>query len=123
MTVADPILTELLESRKLNRYVDVLNRTLRREEAERRRFEASLREDVRAEFINGKVVIQTPARDRHTTAVRRIGTLLDTYVRVNNLGAVRSEQAVTCCSENEPPSRSGRGAAHTFILSGRGAAS
>jgi hypothetical protein len=77
----EAILEPLLRSPMLKLYVDELTDTLRREQAERERFRASLDEDVRAEFINGEVVTHMPARDAHTSTAGNIGRLAHTYVR------------------------------------------
>ena len=101
MTAAEAALEEVRQSPKLKAYVDSLSHTLRSEEAERRRFRATLSEGVRAEFINGQVVVQMSARLSHTQAVRNIGTLLDTYTRLRKLGLVQTEQALVPFPRND----------------------
>jgi Uma2 family endonuclease len=81
--------------------VDELNETLRREAEARERFRASLDEDVRAEFINGEVVTDMVAKDRHMTATRNIGRLADVYASTRQLGIVRTEQALTGFTRND----------------------
>ena len=97
----EAILEPLLRSTKFLRYVDELNEMRRREAAERARFRDSLYEDIRAEFINGEVVTQVPARAHHTTTVRNIGRLLDVFAQTRNAGAVRTEQALTEFTRND----------------------
>lgn len=60
-----------------------------------------MNEDVRAEFINGKVVRHLAARDRHTVVTGNVGDVLDKYVRLGKLGKVRREQALTAFSRND----------------------
>jgi Uma2 family endonuclease len=101
MIVADAALEEVRQSPKLKAYVDSLRETLRREEEERRRFRASLRDGVRAEFINGRVVIQMSSRLSHTQAVRNIGSLLHAHVHTRRLGLVLTEQALVPFPRND----------------------
>jgi len=101
MTAIDAVLEEIRESPNLPSYVNELTVTLRREEKARRRFRESLDEDVRAEFINGRVRPQMPARHLHTTCVRRVSTLMDTHVQARKLGVVLSEQALTAFPRND----------------------
>lgn len=97
----EAILEPLVRSPKLRLYVDELNETLRREAEARERFRASLDEDVRAEFINGEVVTHMVAKDRHMTATRNIGRLADVYASTQQLGVVRTEQALTGFTRND----------------------
>jgi Uma2 family endonuclease len=59
-----------------------------------------LDEDKKAEFINGEVVVHSPALDRHTAAVINLTTLLDVYVSSRDLGIVRSEKALVELTRN-----------------------
>lgn len=97
----EAILEQLVRSPKLRLYVDELTETLRVEQAARQRFRETLDEDVRAEFINGEVVEHMTARDSHSTTIRNIVRLLDTFVTLNRLGAVRQEQALTEFTRND----------------------
>ena len=97
----EAILEPLLRSPQLPRYLDELNELRAREAEARQRFRESLDEDVRAEFINGEVVIQMTARDEHTTTIRNLGRLLDIFVQIRQLGAVRTEQALTDFVRND----------------------
>jgi Uma2 family endonuclease len=101
MTVIQAILQEIRESPDFAEYVEAMSDTLRREQAARRRFRASAKEDVRAEFINGRVVRHLPARLKHSTIVRHVGTLLDTSVRLKRLGAVHTEQSLCEFKRND----------------------
>lgn len=95
------ILEPLLRSPRFPRYVEELTATLRDEEAARSRFRASLRDDVRAEFINGEVVTHMSTRQLHTDTVRRLLMLLSAYVQVNRLGLVNAEHSLTAFTRND----------------------
>jgi Uma2 family endonuclease len=93
--------SQLLGYPNIRQVCEDLGEKLRDEEKARRRFRASLSEDVRAEFINGKVVRHLAARDRHTVVTAYVSDTLDRYVRLGGLGKVRREQALTAFSRND----------------------
>lgn len=95
------ILEPLLRSPGLPRYVEQLTQTLRDEEAARRRFRATLRDDVRAEFINGEVITHVSTRQIHADIVRRLLMLMSAYVQVKRLGIVNAEQSLSVFTRND----------------------
>lgn len=95
------ILETLLQSPKLGLYVRQMQEALREEEVRRRSFYEQVAEDDKAEFINGTVVFQSPAKFRHTLVVQRTTILLDTHVTQRRLGAVGSEKCLVTLSRND----------------------
>ncbi|MCK8493849.1 Uma2 family endonuclease [Spirosoma sp. RP8] len=72
------------------------------DEAQRRRaFREWLRDDVKAEFINGEVVMHSPVKRRHLDATQNLTTLLRVYVHLHDLGAVDSEKALVGLTRND----------------------
>lgn len=71
-------------------------------EAERRRaFREWLRDDVKAEFINGEVIMHSPVKRRHLDATQNLMTLLRVFVHLHDLGAVDSEKALVGLTRND----------------------
>jgi Uma2 family endonuclease len=101
MVGMEAILEPLVRSPKFISYVDELNGFLRREAEARQRFRESLNEDVRAEFINGEVIVHMTARHARNITVRHICRLLDTFVESRRLGLVLQEQALTSFQRND----------------------
>jgi Uma2 family endonuclease len=99
--VMDAILEPLLRSPKLFQFLDELIEFYREEAANRRHFRASLDEDIRAEFINGEVLEQPPATNKHCVVVSNVGTLADIFIQLRQLGLVRTEQALTKFPRND----------------------
>jgi hypothetical protein len=97
----EAILEPLVRSPKFPRYLDELNELRRREDLARQQFRDLLHEDVRAEFINGEVVVQMTARDKHTTTLRNIGRVADVFAESLGPGKVRTEQALTGFPRND----------------------
>lgn len=72
------------------------------DEAQRRRsFREWLRDDIKAEFINGEVIMHSPVKRRHLDATQNLTTLLRVYVHVNDLGTVDSEKALIGLTRND----------------------
>lgn len=95
------VLEPLLQSPELPEFVDELTRTLERERERREAFYDELTEDVRAEFINGRVLTHSPSRDKHTLTVQQLVRLLSTFVEVERLGLVRSERTLCVFPRND----------------------
>lgn len=74
---------------------------LEEEKEERQRFRNWLRDDVKAEFINGKIVMHSPVKRGHLKVTERLFPLISTYVRKNNLGDVSSEKALIALTRND----------------------
>ncbi|WP_254448571.1 Uma2 family endonuclease [Spirosoma rhododendri] len=94
-------LEQLMEIPNLPQLIEQAQRALREESRKRNEFYAWLKEDVKAEFINGHVVMQSPVKERHWTAVGNIHSLLRAYVIKNKLGRVASEKALITLKRND----------------------
>jgi len=71
-------------------------------EAERRRaFREWLCDDVKAEFINGEVIMHSPLKRRHLDATKYLGNLLLNFVMRHDLGVVDSEKALVGLTRND----------------------
>ncbi|MBM3841224.1 MAG: Uma2 family endonuclease [Verrucomicrobia bacterium] len=98
-------MTELVEalvkSPRLPGYVEELQQLLAKENAQRERFYEELTEDIKAEFINGEVIVQSPAKYEHTNAVKLLLTLLHAHVERHQLGFVAAEKVLVCLPRND----------------------
>jgi Uma2 family endonuclease len=97
----DPAVETLARSPKLPRLVDELQGLLREEAERRERFYRELREDQKAEFINGEVVVQSPAKVKHLNATKHLLTIISSYVNKHGLGTVFCEKALVCLTRND----------------------
>lgn len=97
----DTVLTPLLQSPKLPDYVRELTNYLKAEEEKRKSFYRDLRDDEKAEFINGEVVHHSPAKLKHTLIVERLGNILSTFARKKKLGVVLREKALVRLTRND----------------------
>jgi Uma2 family endonuclease len=97
----DTVLEKLVESPKLNLFYAQLHRIVDEEHVRREQFYATLREDEKSEFINGKVSVQSPVKLRHNLASKYLLVLLDAYVRRHGLGLVGHEKILVALTRND----------------------
>ncbi len=85
-------LEPLRHSPRLPDIVEALKAQLSDEALQRRKFYQDMGDDQKMEFIDGEVVLHSPARNRHLLAKAHLVKLLNTYVPLHQLGAVRDEK-------------------------------
>lgn len=92
---------QLLHSPQLPRVVEEFQSVLADEREKRQRFYDEMSEEQKVEFINGEVVVQSPAKLRHTVVTKNILSLLDTYVQQHQLGFVGHEKMLITLTRND----------------------
>jgi Uma2 family endonuclease len=92
---------ELLASPKLALYHGAFERRLEQERADRERFYEETDASTKAEFINGEVVMSSPARVHHLDVQRRLTNLMSTYAMLHQLGKVVGEKALVSLTRND----------------------
>ena len=99
MSIVD--LTPILNSPRLPDIVAELNRHLRAEGEVRHRFYNEMSEEQKVEFIEGNVVLHSPAINRHMAAQFMLAKLLDTHTELHRLGLVRYEKCLCVFPRND----------------------
>lgn len=94
-------INDLLEAPDTLLVIERAQAILADESARRQAFRKWLCDDVKAEFINGEVIMHSPVKRRHLDARQNLLTLLRVYVHKNNLGAVDSEKALIGLTRND----------------------
>jgi Uma2 family endonuclease len=97
----ETVIEPLLRSPCLPEIVTALQARIQEEAARRQRFYEEMADDQKAEFIEGQVVLHSPAKNKHLSARQHLEKLLDTYVHVHRLGVVRSEKALCVFPRND----------------------
>jgi Uma2 family endonuclease len=82
-------------------YTWQINEAAELEKARRQRFVDELREDQKAEFIDGEVIVQPPARYAHVLVSDNLSTLMRTFASVNKLGVVTHEKILVSLTRND----------------------
>lgn len=96
-----PLLDALLDAPELPELIEQAQRAFAREQKLRQKFYADITPEHKWEFIQGEVIMHSPALNRYLTASQRTYDLLSAFVRVHQLGLVRHEKAMTSFPRND----------------------
>lgn len=99
--MSDAILESMLQSPMLPELIEQAQRAFAREQKLRRKFYADITPEHKWEFILGEVIMHSPEQNRHLAASQRIYGVLSGFTRVQRLGLVRHEKAMTCFPRND----------------------
>lgn len=81
--------------------VERLNASVREEHARRLSFYEWIDEHTKAEFVNGQVVIHSPAKKKHLTVTKLLSRLISFYCDYKNLGETFHEKAMIALTRND----------------------
>ena len=95
------LLTALLNSPMLPELLQEGHAAFLREQKLRAKFYADITPERKWEFIQGEVIMHSPALNRHLNATKHLMSLMDNYVRIHQLGLVHTEKAMTCFPRND----------------------
>lgn len=102
MTAAVQALIEpILHSPLLPDIAETLTARMREEAVRRRRFYEEMTDDQKVEFIEGEVVLHSPARNSHLIVRKHIEQLMDAFVRIHVLGVVHGEKCLCVFPRND----------------------
>jgi len=93
--------SELKEAPELALYQEQIRAILEEERSRREKFLDELSPEIKAEFINGEVIVQSPATFKHSLVRKHLVKLLDTFVSLRRLGVVLDEKALICLTRND----------------------
>jgi Uma2 family endonuclease len=96
-----PLLAAILDRPEAPHLVARLQSELEDERRRRQQFYADIDDDVKAEFINGEVLIHSPVKKEHTDAVGALYKVLDVFVRLAKIGYVGYEKVMTALTRND----------------------
>lgn len=95
------IVDQILNSPTAIKDIEEARELLEAEQRMRAKFREDITEEHKWEFINGQVIMHSPAKNRHLIATNLLMKLVDTYVALNQLGQVRTEKALCGFSRND----------------------
>ena len=101
LNMNDSLLEPLLQSPSLPEHVEQLARVLAEEQERRRKFYEEITEDRKWEFVNGQVIMHSPASGRHNQAITLLSRLLSSWCGVRRLGLVSIEKALCQFPRND----------------------
>lgn len=94
-------LAEILRSPEMPSLVDRLQRHRAEEQARRDRFYEEITPEMKAEFINGEVILHFLATRAHVQISGRLARLLGTYAGLHRLGSIGVEKALVTAERND----------------------
>ncbi|MBI5913970.1 MAG: Uma2 family endonuclease [Bacteroidetes bacterium] len=95
------IIEPILENLHMPELVEELNARWKQEQRLREEFYEKIQPGDKWEFINGKIIMHSPAKEKHTEARQKLSMLLQIFVSVNDLGQVKDETALVALSRND----------------------
>ena len=91
----------LLDQPTLPEVVEMLTQRLAEEKQRRLKFYEEITPDMKAEFINGEVIMHSPALAKHTEARMRVTYLMYSYAGSRQLGRVHDEKSLCTFPRND----------------------
>ncbi len=101
MNSLESLIEPLRHSPRLPEALARLQGLMERERELREQFYAEITSDRKLEFIDGRTVVQAPARNQHLDATMRCAKLLHTYVSLKELGTVKVEKCLCVFPRND----------------------
>ena len=92
---------QLMEMPNLPRVIREIQTALDIERLKRLAFYEWVEEDMKAEFINGEIIENSPAADEHTDSVMSLGSLAYNFSNFQESGKVKTEKAMVSLTRND----------------------
>ena len=97
----ETILQPIVQSHLFVNYYKELNKYYKSEKQKRQKFYEEVKEEFKAEFINGEIIIHSPVKVKHSLASDLLNRLLGFYVDYHQLGKVFHEKVMISLSRND----------------------
>jgi Uma2 family endonuclease len=101
MSTLDRLIDPLRHSPQLPQAVAILQQELESERKRRDQFYQDMTPDQKIEFIDGEIVLHSPARNLHLDVSGAIYKLLHTFVAMHDLGQVKFEKCLCVFPRND----------------------
>ena len=101
MRSRDELLIQMQEHPDIVLLMEEVRTMLTAETQKRTEFRNLIHENIKAEFINGEIVYQSPAKRRHWKVSANLTSLLHTYVQHHDLGEVGAEKVMIEMTRND----------------------
>jgi Uma2 family endonuclease len=92
---------KILNSPDAPQQIEALNQAMNDEKRRRHDFREWITPHVKAEFINGEIILHSPVKKRHWSVTDLLSSLLSFYVRVKKLGRVGTEKVLVALTRND----------------------
>lgn len=92
---------KILESPDAPQQIEALYQTLQDEKQRRHDFREWITPNIKAEFINGEIVLHSPVKRRHWKVTDLLSSVLSIYARLKKLGIVGTEKVLIALTRND----------------------
>ena len=92
---------ELFSAPNAQLIIDRIQMMLNDEKKRRLEFYEWLRNDVKAEFIDGEIIMHSPVKRRHLRANKLLFNLLQNFIATRDLGEVDTKKALVALTRND----------------------
>jgi Uma2 family endonuclease len=92
---------KIMASPNAPQQLDALYAAMQNEKQRRHDFREWITPAIKAEFINGQVILHSPVKKRHFSVTDLLSSLLSFYVRVKKLGRVATGKAMIALTRND----------------------
>jgi len=95
------IIDKILQHPSAVQVLEQLSAKIKAEHSRRLEFYAWVDEYTKAEFINGEIIIHSPAKKKHLNVTKLLSRLISYYSDINNLGETFYEKAMIALTRND----------------------
>ncbi len=95
------IFEPFLDNLRMPELVEELYSRWKEEQRLRAEFYEKIQPGDKWEFINGKIIMHSPTKDKHTNARENLGGMLRFYVDLHQLGKIYSETSLVSLTRND----------------------
>ncbi|MFN4257333.1 MAG: Uma2 family endonuclease [Saprospiraceae bacterium] len=95
------LVKRILNSPDAPRQLEALQQAMADERRRRHEFYEWVTEDIKAEFIQGEIVIHSPVKKRHLNASELLSTLLSVFTRITGAGRIGIEKMMIALTRND----------------------
>ena len=97
----EALIAPIRHSPQLREAIDVLQDIFRSESERRGKFYEEMTPDQKIEFIDGEVILHSPAKYKHLAVTMHIVQLLGPYVQIHSLGKILCEKCLCVFPRND----------------------
>ena len=101
MQQVSPLLKEIIHSPQLPKLVEELSVFLKTEKQKRNEFYGWITDNVKAEFIDGEIVVQSPVIKKHNVVTQNLSSLLVECVAQSKSGFIGVEKILVKLTRND----------------------
>lgn len=98
---SSPLLSELVAQPDAIQILDEAKSFFEREKEARRKFHELVHENMKAEFINGEVIMHSPVKRKHWKASMKLSSSMHRYVEEKQLGEIGVEKVMVHLTRND----------------------